>query len=296
MELARMVVGGDEQLRAKPFIFHYWEPTTPLVHTGEALRKLMWSVRDGIPVVYTPMLMAGGTCPCSFASEVMLCCAESLVGLVIAQEMHPGAPFIFGGIPTTIDMRTTICSYGAPEMSLMVMAVTDMAHYYGLPMFGTAGCTDAKDVDQQAATEAALSCATSIMSGANLIHDIGLLDHAETASPEMIVLCDEIIAMLRAATQAIEVNNETLALDLIQRIGPGGHFLAEDHTLRNFRKVWYPTMMDRTRLGTDAAKGLAPFTERLNQKTRSIIETHQPAPLPREVQEEFGRRQKAWTS
>jgi len=296
MELARMVVGGDEQLRAKPFIFHYWEPTTPLVHTGEALRKLMWSVRDGIPVVYTPMLMAGGTCPCSFASEVMLCSAESLVGLVIAQEMQPGAPFIFGGIPTIIDMRTTICSYGAPEMWLMVMAVTDMAHYYNLPMFGTAGCTDAKEVDQQAAIEAALSCATSIMSGANLIHDIGLLDHAEIASPEMMVLCDEIIAMLRAATQEIEVSDETLGLDLIHKVGPGGHFLTEEHTLENFRKVWYPTMMDRSRFGTRAAKVLASFTERLNRRTREIIETHQPEPLPREVQEELERRQKAWTA
>ncbi|MCK4283115.1 MAG: trimethylamine methyltransferase family protein [Candidatus Brocadiae bacterium] len=295
MELARMVAGGDEQLRARPFIFHYWEPTTPLVHTGEALRKLMWSVRDGIPVVYTPMLMTGATCPCSLASEVMLCSAESLVGLVIAQEMQPGAPFIFGGIPTIMDMRSTICSYGAPEMWLMVMAVTDMAHYYKLPMFGTAGCTDAKEVDQQAAVEAALSCATSIMSGANLIHDIGLLDHAEIASPEMMVLCDEIIAMLRAASQEIEVNDETLGLDLIHKVGPGGHFLAEEHTLENFRKVWYPTMMDRSRLGTHAAKELVSFTERLNRKTRNIIETHQPEPLPREVQDEFRRRQKAWT-
>ncbi len=296
MELASMVVGGDEQLRAKPFIFHYWEPTTPLVHTGEALRKLMWSVRDGIPVVYTPMLMAGATCPCSLASEVMLCSAESLVGLVIAQEMQPGAPFIFGGIPTIMDMRSTICSYGAPEMWLMAAAVTDMAHHYGLPMFGTAGCTDAKEVDQQAAIEASLSCAAAITSGANLIHDIGLLDHAEIASPEMMVLCDEIIAMLRASTQEIEVDDETLGLDLIHKVGPGGHFLTEEHTVENFRKVWYPTMMDRSRLGTRAGKELAPFTERLNRKTREIIETHQPEPLPKEVQEGFKRRQKAWTT
>jgi trimethylamine--corrinoid protein Co-methyltransferase len=181
-------------------------------------------------------------------------------------------------------------------MWLMVMAVTDMAHYYNLPMFGTAGCTDAKEVDQQAAIEAALSCATSIMSGANLIHDIGLLDHAEIASPEMMVLCDEIIAMLRAATQEIEVSDETLGLDLIHKVGPGGHFLTEEHTLENFRKVWYPTMMDRSRFGTRAAKVLASFTERLNRRTREIIETHQPEPLPREVQEELERRQKAWTA
>ena len=155
--------------------------------------------------------------------------------------------------------------------------------------------SDAKEVDQQAAVEATLSCATSIMSGANLIHDIGLLDHAEIASPEMMVLCDEIIAMLRAALQEIEVNDETLALDLIHEVGPGGHFLAEEHTLANFRKVWYPTMMDRSRLGTHAARELVSFTERLNRKTRVIIETHRPEPLPKEVQDEFRRRQKAWT-
>lgn len=292
LEVARTVVGGDKELRARPFFYHYSEPTTPLVHSTPSLRRLIKSVECGIPVVYTSMPMMGATAPCSFAGTLVAGSAECLSGLVIAQLLKPGAPFIYGGIPGSMDMRTTIYSYGAPEMLLMVMAMTDMAHYYQLPMFGTAGCTDAKQVDQQAAIEAALSCYSAVLSGANLIHDVGLIDHAAMVSAEMMVLCDETIAMIRQATQVLEVKDDTLVLDLMDKVGPGGHYLGEEHTVGNFRNIWFPTLMDRTRW--EINQKLPSFSEKLNQKTRHIISNHEPEPLPSEVDKQISKLIKGW--
>lgn len=236
LEMASIVAGSREALRQKPFIFHYSEPISPLTHSQEALWKVLLCAEEGIPLVYTPMPIAGATAPATFAGTLALNIAETLSGLVIAQLKRAGSPFIFGGIPAPLDMRTTIFPYGAPELYLMCAALADMAHYYKLPMFGTAGCSDAKMLDQQAALECALSCLMAALSGANLIHDVGVLDHCTIISLEIMVLTNEIIGMIDQIMKGIEVSQETLALDLIDRIGPGGNYLAEEHTVRHFRK------------------------------------------------------------
>lgn len=287
LEIAYVVAGGPEKLRERPFIYHYSEPTTPLVHSGPSLKRLIKSVDSGIPIVYTPMLMAGATSPCSFAGTLVLANAEALTGLLIAQLRRPGAACIYGGIPGIMDMRTTIFPYGAPEMHLMVMGMTALAHYYELPMFGTAGCSDAKSVDQQAAAETALSCYAAAISGANLVHDVGLMDHAELVSAEMIVLCDEIIGAVKHACAGIEVSEKTLVTDLIYRVGPGGNYLTEEHTVENFRRMWFPSLMDRTRVGVWQGENRESFSERLNKKTNSIIADHEPESLPSEVRREL---------
>lgn len=294
LEVAAVVAGGRDRLRERPFFYHYSEPTTPLVHTAPSLRRLIKSVDSGIPIVYTPMLMAGATSPCSLAGTLVVGNAEALTGVVIAQLRRPGAACVYGGIPGIMDMRTTIFPYGAPEMHLMVMGMTGLARHYNIPMFGTAGCTDAKTVDQQAAVEAALSCYAAVITGANLVHDVGLIDHADMVSAEMIVLCDEIIGAIKQACGGIEVSEETLTADLIDRVGPGGNYLAEDHTAANFRRMWRPSLMDRTRAGLWEKGAQESFSARLNKKTVSIIASHEPEPLPREVQRELSKLAKKW--
>lgn len=296
LRIGRIVAGGAEQLRARPFFYNYSEPTTPLVHSTGALKRLIQSVESGIPLVYTPMPMAGATAPCSFAGTLIVGSAETLTGLVISQLLRPGAPFIYGGIPGIMDMKTMIFAYGAPELNLMVAAMTDMAHYYKLPMFGTAGCTDARCVDQQAAAELAISCYSSVLSGANLVHDVGLTDHADLASAELMVLCDEIVEMVKRSTQAFDVSDVDAAIDLIDKVGPGGNFLAEDHTFENFRKLWSPSLMDRSRLNADSPERIPSFTERLNRKTLDIIANHKPEPLAPEIEKQIRDIERQWLS
>lgn len=204
-------------------------------------------------------------------------------GLVIQQLKVKGAPFIYGGIPSTMDMKTSIVAYGAPEMSLMSAAMTDMAHYYKLPVFTTAGCGDAKFVDQQFAVEAALSCLMAALSGGHLIHDTALMDAAQMVSPEGIVLVDEIVAMVKRIMGGVPVNDETLALNVVREVGPGGHYLDHKHTYKHFREMWYPNFFDRVRHDVWMMGSQASIGDKINAKTREILETHQVPSLPNDV-------------
>ncbi|MGC8827370.1 MAG: trimethylamine methyltransferase family protein, partial [Anaerolineae bacterium] len=292
-EMAIAIAGSEEAFLRAPFIIHYSEPVSPLLHYDPAIEKLMYCAEKGIPLVYYPAPMAGGTAPATLAAVIVQGSAESLSGLVLAQLVRPGAPFIYGAFTTIMDMSTTIFSYGAPEMSLMAAAMAQLAQFYGLPFFGTAGCTDAKFPDPQAAAEAAFSCLSSALAGANLVHDSGWLDHGSVASPAYMVLVNEVLYMVRQFLKGLTVNEETLAVDLIDKVGPGGHYLNEEHTLRHFREVWYSELFDRAMLDQWKQKGGKRFEERLREAAQKAM-AHTPKPLPAEVLRELDRMAKYW--
>ena len=240
------------------------------------------------------MTLAGSTAPVTGAGNLVGCISESLSGLVIAQLKRPGAPFVFGGVPTIIDMSTTLVSYGAPEMSLWSSALTEMAHHLHLPVFSTAGCTDAVAFDQQAAAESAMSCLMAALSGANLVHDVGFAEAANSASLELIAASDEFISMVRAIMKGVEVTDETLALDVIDGVGAGGSFLGETHTVRHFRQNWFPRLMSRGNYEQWTDAGGLSLGDRANQRVRQILQVHQPEPLPPDVVAELDRLEASW--
>lgn len=293
-EMAAVIVGGSEELVRHPYYLHYAEPLSPLIHTDEGVAKMLFCVEHGIPVVYSPAPLAGASAPVTGAATLLASLAESLSGIVMAQLRRPGAPVIFGGLPTVMDMATTIFSYGAPEMSLWSAALTEMAHYIHLPVFNTAGCTDAVAFDQQAAAESAISSLMAILSGANLVHDVGFIEAGKSASLELIAATDEFIGMIEHMREGIEINAETLALAEMDRVGPGGNFLGEEHTLRHFRKNWFPKLMNRLNYEQWTAAGSLSFGDKANQRVREILEKHQPVPLPADVTAELGKMEKSW--
>ena len=281
IEMSSLVAGGEESLKNNPFICLYAEPVSPLKHVGTALRKLLLAAEKEIPVVYTPCPMAGATGPVTMAGVLATSNAECLSGLVIHQLKKPGAPFITGGVISIMDMRDSILSYGAPELDLLSAGMADIAHYYHLPVFGTAGCTDFKTLDEQAAVEASISTLMSALSGSNLVHDIGFLESALTGSCELIVLTNEIIDMVKRIMRGIQVTPETLAVDLVDAVGPGGHYIAEEHTAFNFRKeFWLPHLMDRRRFDQWHREGEKTLGDRLNEEVKKILREHKPEPLP----------------
>jgi trimethylamine--corrinoid protein Co-methyltransferase len=158
-------------------------------------------------------------------------------------------------------------------------ALAEMGHYYNLPIFGFAGVTDAKLFDQQAGIEAALWMLLNALAGGNLIHDVGYIEAGLTASYDLIVAMDEVAGLVERFMGGIEVSAETLALDVIDRVGPGGHFLEEEHTYRHFRENWYPHLFDRKARPDWAAEGGLTLGDRARARVRSILETHQPLPL-----------------
>ncbi len=293
-EMAAIVVGGWDELAQKPYYVHYAEPLSPLTHTKEGVAKLLFCVEHGIPVIYTPMTLAGGSAPVTAAGNLVACIAESLSGLVMAQLKRRGAPVIFGGVPTIIDMSTMLVSYGAPEMSLWSAALAEMAHYFHLPAFSTAGCTDAVAFDQQAAAESAISCLMAALSGANLVHDVGFTEAANSASLELIAATDELIGMIRYIMDGVEVTPETLALDVMDQVGPGGSYFGEEHTVRHFRDNWFSKLMNRGNYDQWMAAGGPSLGDKANQRVRHILQEHKPVPLPPELVTELDALEESW--
>ncbi len=251
IELISLVAGGLENFRKKPFAFYYCEPIPPLYHPKDSTEKLKLVANSGIPCVYMPYSMLGGTAPVTFAGALTQCNAEVLSGLVIIQLINKGAPMIYGAMPSVFDMKTTIGSYGAPEFHMLVAASAELADYYGLPFYGTAGVTDAKVIDEQAVSEGTMSCFSAMLSKADLVHDIGIMDHCNSLSPEMLVLYNEIIDMLSVYRKGVKVNSDELAIDVIKEVGASGHYLTHDHTYNNFKKIWYSDIFRRDMEGSD---------------------------------------------
>jgi trimethylamine--corrinoid protein Co-methyltransferase len=264
----------------------YIEPSSPLTNSIEAVEKLLYAAEVGIPAIYTPCIMAGGTGPVTLAGTMVQALAEYLVGVVLAQLKTAGAGVIMGGVNSPMDMATSILSYGAPELALISAAMTDVAKGLGVPMFSTAGCSDAKVLDQQAAIEATLSIVVAALSGANLIHDVGYLESGLLGSFDMLVMADEVIGMAKRILAGVTVTPETLAVDVIERVGPGGHYLTQPHTRQHFRsEIWFPTLMDRQMRRSWAASGSQTMAERVRAKVRDILEHHEPLPLPNGAEE-----------
>lgn len=289
IEMAAAICGGYEELKKTPIVSCYAQPISPLTHSVESCRKLMLCGETGVPIVYMPYSMMGATAPMSCAGSLVQCFAEVLSGLVLHQAHAPGAPFIIGTMPTIMDMRTTIGVFAAPEMDLNIAASVEISHYLGLPFYGTAGCTDSKSLDYQTVAEATMSIITSALSSANLVHDIGYMDHGSIHSPELIVLCNELIAMVKPLRRGIPVNDESLCVDVIKAVGQGGHFLNHMHTLEHFGDVWYSDLYDHTMSGT-----VPTLNEKINKKAKDILENYTPQPLTAEQEASVSAIMKKW--
>jgi trimethylamine--corrinoid protein Co-methyltransferase len=192
-------------------------------------------------------------------------------------------PFVYGGGVSIMDMRHMNVSYAAPEFMINMAALCDLARYYRLPVFSFGGCSDAKAFDEQASLEGALWILTTALAGGNLSHDAGYIEYGLTASMEMTVMNDEIIGLVRRILGGIEVSAETMALEVIDQVGPAGNFLEQDHTLRHFRENWYPTLLNRTSYSAWQAAGGLTYGARAASRVHEILEKHQPEPLPAEA-------------
>ena len=283
---AAAVAGGSEALRLNPTLLLYSEPTTPLQHSRTALEKLLLMAEAGLPVVHSPAPMMGGTAPVTLAGGLALGTAEALSGLLIHQLKRRGAPFLFGSGLHHLDMKTSISVYGAPEFQLARLAVADLGRFYGLPTWGYAGHSDSCLFDEQAAVDAGFSTLVALQTGTNLIHDVGYLEAGLTNSPEMMVFTCEMIRMLRRFQQGIELDSGSLALEVIQAVGPGGNYLAAEHTLEHFREYWQPELFSRQRLAAWREEGSRSMGRRVREKTVELMRRAEGSPLPASLAEE----------
>jgi trimethylamine---corrinoid protein Co-methyltransferase len=283
IDMAAVVAGGYEALREQQHILLYSEPSSPLQQSKTAVDKLLMMAEYELPVVHSPGPQMGGTAPITMASGLSMSLAEIFSSLVLHQLKKPGAPFIFGAGLHHMDMKATQICYASPEFQLTKAAIAELGRWYGIPTWGYAGCSDAKVMDEQAALEAMLSVLMAQLSAGNLIHDVGYMESGLTCSYEMIVLTDELVSMTNNLMKAIDTSTDSLMLDEIDRVGPGGHFLNSDQTLNRFRDFWYPTLLDRSIRSTWLRKGATTLGNRLNAKVKEIIKDHKPEPMNKSI-------------
>lgn len=283
--IACAVAGGEAALREKPFLILYAEPISPLLYSDESVDKLLFCAEKNIPVTYPPSPNTGGGGPITLAGALALGNAECLVGLLLAQLVRRGTPFLYGMNIAALDMKSAIVSYGSPEWPTGMAAWTDIARYYDLPVWGAAGATDSKVVDAQAGIEATASVMAAFLCRCNLVHDVGYIEYGTTSSMEMLVVCDEIIRDVRFIMGGVEVSRRTLAREPIHRAQPGGGFLADDHTLDNWKWAqWQPRLIDRMRYDRWVKQGRQDMATRANERARQILEEHEVSPLPEEAE------------
>jgi trimethylamine--corrinoid protein Co-methyltransferase len=223
----------------------YSMPTPPLMHDFEGMDKLIRCAELDIPLVYAPAPSVGATAPASVGAIAVTGNAEVLSGLVVHQLVKAGAPFVYGCGVGKMNMRTFVDTYNPPEIFVGHQAESDLSRWYGLPSFAYAGHSDSKVLDEQWTAEAAFSTMLGALSRATLLHDVGYLETGLQSSYETILIGDELIGYARAFMKGLTTDDETLALDEIMTVGPGGDHLGRKYTRQHHRDFWQAGLCDQ---------------------------------------------------
>jgi len=278
IEMAVAVAGDEEALQRRPLVSVLAEATAPLRLVEDQLRVLMAFAKRGLPLMLHSHPIAGLTSPVTLAGELVLTNAEILSLVVIAQLIRPGTPVVYGMSSSVPDMRSTLNLAGAVEIGLLGAAVAQIAKRYGLPCAMTSG-TDAKVPDAQAALDRLLTMLPPVLAGIDLVN-ISTTDTKLTFCLEQLVIDNEILAAVRRYLQGIQVDDETLALDLMAQVGPGGAFIATGHTVRHHRReLLLSKLLSREPRSVWEEAGAKDLSERARETVKRILEEHQPLPL-----------------
>ncbi len=273
-KLASIVAGGADRLREKPFVSVITNPISPLTIDGNTLRILNFCTTHGIPVTCAPAPIAGATSPATLAGTLSQMHAEALAGVAIAQVFTPGAKVLYGAVPTAMDLRTMEFTMGSVEMGMMNAAAVQLANIYNLPIYASGGLTEAKRPDIQAGFEKHFSNLTVALTGADCIHlAAGMIDSASSISYEQYVIDNEIIGMTHRILAGIKVNEETLGFDVIEKVGPGGNYVAEDHTIDHMMdEFFYPNLSVRCSFDIWEERGRPDMLSRAHDLVQKILE------------------------
>ena len=289
IEVAAAIVGGTKELKERPIFSMVICPVSPLSYDKGMTEASIELGKAGIPVVICAVPMAGVTAPATLAGTMVVANAEFLGGLVIQEFASPGAPVVYYTGGSIVDFRTG-AGIPSPESSLMGLGLIELVQRYQVPCEkGIIGGTVSKVLDTQAGYEKARTILTHILTVPDIATGLGGLERARITSPEALVIDNEIIDYALRFAQGFEVNDETLAVDIINKVGPGGIFLGEKHTLKHFRERWMSRLSDIDSFETWQKKGSKPIDRVAKERVKEILATHKPEPLPDDVAKEISR-------
>jgi trimethylamine--corrinoid protein Co-methyltransferase len=285
-DMLAAVVGGEKELARRPMAIFDLCPSAPLKWGDFIVQNLMDCAKYRIPAEILPMPQLGATGPVTLAGSLVQFNAEFLSGLVISQLANPGAPVIYGGSPTTFDMRYLTARLGAIETIMMGCAYAQIGKFYGLPTHMYLGLSDTKIVDAQCGFESGLGITLGALAGINVISGPGMLDFENCQSFEKLVMDDTICGTALRLIRGIDVNDQTLAVDVIRKVGAGGHYLAQRHTMEWLSKeIFNPSdLVERQELSAWKKLGSKDTVQRAQEIAQKILREHKPEPLSADVE------------
>ncbi|MEJ2709217.1 MAG: trimethylamine methyltransferase family protein [Anaerolineales bacterium] len=294
IEMVSMVTGGKAAYEERPIVsFTSCWTVSPLRYATETVEVLLELVKQNIPVTISSAPQSGATSPAALAGTLVQINAEELSGIVLTNLVRPGARVLLGYVPSVADLRTGNFVGGAPEFALMNAAAAQLGHFYNLPVYNSSALTDSKLSDVQAGYEKGITSTAAALAGSNYIHhSAGFLENMLTVSYEQYVIDDDINGSIMRMVRGIEVNDETLSVDLIDQVCRGeGHYLGTRQSLQMMRtEYYYPHTGDRTRRGDWEQAGSLDMRQRARARAQEILETHEPARLDADVDRAIRKR------
>lgn len=285
IELAAIPFGGVGAIKDKPVMSAIPCTLTPLSYDPLMAGAIIAYAEHGQVQLINSFVIAGSTGPVTLAASIALQNAETLAGIVLAQLVNPGTPIVYSAAGTNTDMRTGGLAVGSPEHALFSLINGQLTRYYNIPCRISGALTDSKCVDAQAGYEAMLTLLMAQMGGGNFIlHGGGIMETYNCVSYEKLMMDDELIGMVKRIARGVEVNDETLAYDLIKSVGPQGGYIDHRHTFKNFRKEFYqPLISDRSIPGKWRDEGSLTAEKRANVRWKKLLAEYQEPMLPADV-------------
>jgi trimethylamine--corrinoid protein Co-methyltransferase len=287
IEMICIARGIDKaQLAREPSVFSIVNSNSPLRLDTPMLQGLMAMARHNQPVVLTPFTLSGAMAPATVAGALTQANAEALAGIAFIQMVNPGAPCVYGGFTSNVDMKTGAPAFGTPEYTRAAMAGGQLARRYGLPYRSSNACA-ANAVDAQAAYESEMSLWGAVMGHANLIlHGAGWMEGGLVASFEKLILDVELIQSMAEFLQPLVVDEDTLGFEAMREVGPGGHFFGAAHTLERYEKAFYaPLLSDWRNYENWRLAGSLDAAQRANQIWKQALADFVPPPIDPAINE-----------
>jgi trimethylamine--corrinoid protein Co-methyltransferase len=278
-QMGTLICGGEKEFRLHPFFAHYVEIDSPLILSADAADKLLFCAEKQIPCVCASRAISGITAPSTIAGMLVQSLAETMLVSVLSYLQNPGMPLIRGGVTGAGSQNFNRCCYGAPELALSVAANTDISKWLGLGMLSPAGITDAHDLGQEAGVDCSAGLFYAFLSGADMIYGSGMISGAEQFCMDSTVMCNEIISMIKQIGKGICTDEQYLAMDLIESVGPGGEYLTQDHTHEHWQQWFRPRLINRTAYDGWLAAGATTMKQRAVEQRCKILDEHTPAPM-----------------
>ena len=288
VEMLYTIAGGQQAFHARPNFATLYCPISPGYFTPENIHCMLRWAEHRVPITLLSMAMGGASAPVTLLGELIVINTDILAWIVALQILYPKTPLLYGSVSAVLDMRTGLLPLGAPERGMINSGAAIMGNYYEIPSMCGGLSSDAKQLDAQAGFEKVNTAIPLLQQGATIIYGVGATDAGSTISYTQMVFDNEIIAGVRRMWEGISLHDPTEEVELIKAQTPRGNFMSAPHTMRNYRRHWYPEIISRDTYDTWKEKGET-IEQTCRRKAQDIVENHQPSPLSADVEAELER-------